>query len=111
MTTYPGDEFQLRPAITRVRARQWADGTDPEELARWCDGWTYTGTQHGHTRPEPFVLHTCLNLNTAPGSKGHADPGDWIVRVSERDDEEGWGTYEVLSPAEFAVKYEPAAGS
>lgn len=81
-------------------ARQWTPDADPEELASWCDGWTYTGTQHGHTRP-PWQDHTCLNMATAGDGKGHADPGDWIVRL-------GGDVYEVLSAEEFANKYEPA---
>jgi hypothetical protein len=93
---------RLKPGQV-VRARQWAPGTDPEELAGWCDGWTYTGTQHGHTTP-PWAVHTCINLATADCSpKGYADPGDWIVIVTEDPDGD---LYEVLSPAEFEARYE-----
>ena len=95
---------RLRPVTGLFRARQWTPETDPEELARWCDGWTYTGTQHGHTDP-PWAMHTCLDLSTSDASpKGHADPGDWIVIVAEDPDGD---TYEVLSPAEFGAKYQP----
>jgi hypothetical protein len=98
--------WRLRPVATEFRARQWTPGTDPQELADWCDGHVYTGTSHGHTTP-PWQMHSCVNPNITDDSpKGFADPGDWIVRV--RDDAGGWSLYEVLSPAQFEAKYAPA---
>lgn len=96
--TLPADAW-LDSTDRPAEARQWVPGTtDPEELAAWCDGWTYTGTQHGHTSP-PWADHTCLNLATAPGiGKDHADPGDWIVRSRE-------GAYLVLTPDQFAARF------
>jgi hypothetical protein len=84
-----------------VEARQWTPDTDPEELADWCGGWTYTGTQHGHTSP-PWQMHTCIT--TDPdfcGGKGHADPGDWIVRIQP-------DLFRVVTPEEFTQDYAPA---
>lgn len=99
--------FRLRPVTAEFSARQWTPDTDPDELADWCDGYVYTGTQHGHTSP-PWRLHTCISPNVTDESpRGHADPGDWIVRVSP--DPGGWNLYEILSPADFEAKYEQAS--
>jgi hypothetical protein len=99
--------YRRRPVTTVFRARQWTPETDLQELARWCDGYVYTGTQHGHTTP-PWAEHSCLNMNVSDASpKGYADPGDWIVIVAEDPDGD---TYEVLSPAEFAARYETIDG-
>lgn len=85
--------MRYRPRNTPVvDARQWTPDTDPQELAAWCGGWTYTGDRHGHTRP-PWQQHTCIDLATAGDSKGHADPGDWIIKV-------GPDLYHVLSDKE-----------
>lgn len=93
--------YVARPGVpVTVQARQWDNQTDPEELAAWCDGWTYTGTQHGHTTPH-FAMHTCINAEVRDGSpKGHADPGDWIVRHED-------GTYEIVPPGEFTGRFDP----
>jgi hypothetical protein len=91
--------YLTRPAEPEaVEARQWAAGTSPDELAEWCDGWTYTGNQHGHTDPH-WALHTCLNLEVRDSSpKGFADPGDWIIRHAD-------GTFEIFPPDEFTRSY------
>jgi hypothetical protein len=88
-----------QPVASAVQARQWDDRTDlTEELADWCDGWAYTGDRHGHTRP-PWQHHTCITPGTqADGGKGHADPGDWIIRIAP-------GVYEILEPPEFQARY------
>lgn len=100
------DFAERRPDPGLVQARQFT-GTNAEELADWCQGLTYTGTRHGHTRP-PWQLHTCVTPpEVIPGGKGHADPGDWIVRLAAAD-ADGCGLYEVLSAEEFGERYEPA---
>ena len=91
---------RYRPRNTFItEARQWTPDTDLQELAEWCDGMIYTGSQHGHTTP-PWQHHTCLDLDTAGDSKGHADPGDWIFPV-------GGSSYHVLSDEEFREQFEP----
>jgi hypothetical protein len=89
--------YVARPGAPEiVQARQWAARTNVEQLAEWCEGWTYTGNQHGHTSP-PWAEHTCLNLEVREDSpKGHADPADWIVRHED-------GTYEIIPPGQFTA--------
>ena len=93
--------YRARPIVPEiVEARQFTSEADADEISEWCDGYAYRGTQHGHTRP-PGQFHVCLNPEVIEGSKGHADPGDWIVK-------RGDDLCEILSPEEFAEKYEAA---
>jgi hypothetical protein len=96
--------YVARPGAPEiVQARQWAARTNVEQLAEWCEGWTYTGNQHGHTSP-PWAEHTCLNLEVREDSpKGHADPADWIVRHED-------GTYEIIPPGQFTAGFDPYPG-
>jgi hypothetical protein len=92
--------FQAKPAAPEtVEAWQFSGDEIAEDIAEWCEGTSYWGKSHGHTSP-PWSYHTCVTpAETIDGGKGHADPGDWIVRLADY-------LYEVLSPEEFAEKYE-----
>lgn len=96
--------YETRPGVPEmVLARQWDARADVEELADWCNGWTYTGNQHGHTTPH-WAMHICLNLEVRDDSpKTHADPGDWIVRFGD-------GTYKIIPPGEFTASFDPYPG-
>lgn len=89
---------ERQPAPEVIEARHWQTEADTQPILDWCEGWTYTGTAHGHTDPH-WAMHTCLNLETRDSSpKGHADPGDWIVRHAD-------GTFEIFPPEAFVRKY------
>ncbi len=95
-------KYRARPTVpAEVEGRQFTDEAEAEDLAEWCDGYAYTGTQHGHTSP-PWQMHTCLNPEVIDGSKGYVEVGDWIIKHAGVDE------VEVLSAEEFTAKYEAA---
>jgi hypothetical protein len=94
--------YRARPTVpAEVEARQFTDEADAEDLAEWCEGFSYTGRLHGHTHP-PWQMHTCITLTEVreADSRGDALVGDWIVKHADG--------FEVLSSEEFTAGYEAA---
>ena len=88
--------YMTRPvAPVEVDARQVSGGT-AKDIAEWCGAVVYMGAHHGHTTP-PFKLHTCLTL-LHPDKAAYS--GHWVVRFPD-------GHFDVLTPAEFADRFEP----
>jgi hypothetical protein len=76
------------PSDPEVVALRFDVDATAEDLARWCGGHVVI-----------IDGRECIKLLGEPGSDT-ARFGDWIVRVSE-------GVFTVVSPDEFAARFEP----